>query len=286
MQKQNKKPSSPLTAAELGEKIEKWAPRKYCAERARLYADLCADGIASEVLLAIQHVHGFHTEEQLRLQGQKDYWRKRKAIEKRIEDIRRHPLVTSVGEIVFRQATPACPHGRERLECEEIRHNLLAYKRRPPYLGAPKNDVGERIGHVGAMVREAAEREERARKFLADYKFDKPDLLNPADFCESPDLSEPWDHEAPAALPGRPPTLRMQVLKAVMLVLKQCRLSQHRKLEYVERVLRYCFDEKADATELAARWREIKRNPQPDASDWFPFEQLSLIYQGRRKPPC
>jgi hypothetical protein len=244
---------------EQREKIEKWAPERYHEERRRLYADLQSDGIAHEVLLAAQMAHGFS-----KLGKDTWYWKERQRVEHQIEKIRSHPLVMSVGEVVFRQATPGCPHGRETLECEEIRHNLLAYKSRPLYPGAPNN-----------MVRAAAETKERARKFLADYKFDNPDLLNPADFCQSPDLSEPWDHEAPAALPGRPPTLRMQVLKDVMVALKRCRtLSQRRRLEYVERVLRYCFDdEKADATELEARWREIKRRePKPDASGGFPSE--------------
>jgi hypothetical protein len=268
MRKHKNKPDSAPSVEEQREKIEKWASERHHEGRRRLYADLQNDGIAHEVLLAAEMAHGFS-----KVGKDTWYWKERQKVEHQIEKIRCHPLVMSLGEVVCRQATPACPHGRERLECEEIRHNLLAYKRRPPHPGAPKNEVGEQIGFVGAMVRAAAERRERPRKFLADYKFDNPDLLNPADFCESPDLSEPWDHEAPAALPGRPPTLRMQVLKDVMVALKRCRLSERKQLEYVERVLRYCFDdEKADATELAPRWREIKRNPKPDASGCFPFE--------------
>ena len=60
----------------------------------------------------------------------------------------------------------------------------------------------------------------------------------------------------------------------MMAALKQCSLSQRKKLEYVERVLRYCFDdEKADAEKLAPRWRELEqRKPKPDASGCFPFE--------------
>ena len=257
---------------ELDEKIEKWAPPKYRAERKRLYADLRATGIAFEVMLATQHVRGFRYAESASLKWQKDYWRRRKTIEKQIEDIRANPLVLRLEDPKFRELGLPCPHDRERLECEEIRQNLLAYRSRPPYPGA-KN-----------MVRAAAERKERARKSLADYKFHNPDLLNPADFCESSDLSEPWDQEAPTARPGRPPTLRMELLKDVMIVLKRRRLSQQRKLEYVARVLRYCFgDDKADAEELAARWRDIRRRePKPDASGWVPIPYP----KERRKSPC
>ena len=238
---------------------------KYRPERARLYADLRAEGIAFEVLLAAETVHGFRGEESPRLDWQKDYWRQRDALEKKIEDIRAHPLVLHIEDPIFREPGPHCPHRRNRLECEEM-HSLLSICRRPlAWPRAPRN-----------AVQAAFERRERARKDLAGYNLGPPEKLRLNDFCKSPALpeaSERWD-KLPKRKVGRPYRTRKSVLEAVMAALKQCSLSQRKKLEYVERVLRYCFDdEKADAEKLAPRWRELEqRKPKPDASGCFPFE--------------
>jgi hypothetical protein len=266
MRKHKNKPGSPPSVAELREKIEKWAPERHHEERRWLYADLHADGIAFEVLLAAQIAHGFRDEESPRLEWQKDYWRQREAIEKQIQNIRSHPLVLNLEDPIFRELGPHCPHGRGRLECEEI-YSLLSICRGP--LGWPRAPK--------KAVEAAFEKRERALKDLVGYNLGPPEKLNPDDFCKSPMLPEPsqqWDEPA-AGKVGRPRAPRMSVLEKVMAALKRCRLSQRRKLEYVERVLRYCFDdENADADELAARWREIKREtkPKPDASGSFLFE--------------
>ena len=265
MRKRRNKTSSAPSVEELKRKIEKWAPRKYCADRIQLYADLQGDGIAFEVLLAAEIVHGFRDEESPRLDWQEDYWRQREALEKKIEDIRAHPLVLHLEDPIFRELGSHCPHGRNRLECEEI-YSLLSICRGPlEWPRAPKN-----------AVQAAFERRERALKELAGYDLSPSEKLRLDDFCKPPVLpeaSEQWE-EKPKRKVGRPRGTRMSALESVMAALKQCRLSQRKKLEYVERVLRYSFDDdKANAEELAARLRDIRREkPKPDARGWFRFE--------------
>jgi hypothetical protein len=246
----------------LIQKIEKWAPPKYRVDHARLYADLESSGIAFEVLSATQISHGFEQAASASHEWEKNYWHERERIEKQIQKIRAHPLVLQLEDPIFREVGLPCPHGRNRLECETIRGHLLIYLL-PPWPRAAKYSVQRTL-----------ERKERARKDLAAYNLGFPEKLNLADFCMPSDKPDRWQkwNDKPAGRVGRPPTTRIGVLTEVMAALKASRLPQAHKIKYIRQVLLYCFDDDVSAEELAARWREIKRQPKTDTAGWIQFE--------------
>jgi hypothetical protein len=255
----------------LRARIDAFAPRKYRKQRERLFADLGRelDGDAdaqAALLSAIVRVHlpfppnppsssdSPHRRTRKTLPRARQipgprpphpvrYTARRRKLERDIERIRTDPLIRPfpADEVEFyAREEVVCPHRRYRNACERSRKILELLDESSVLL---KRQPRRRA----ALLRELKDAGVDSRK-------DKPQA-----FC-LPAPSRDDDGQAMPTVSGRPIDLRRHRLIQMLLpFLMERGLSLPRILDYLARILRYCFNDPARPATLRRQWERIPR---------------------------